>query len=344
MDAQSLYTIGHGNRKPDELLNVLRRFDIKYLIDVRSQPYSKFNPQFNQNDIKAFLENNGIRYVFMGDSLGGRPKDLTCYDDDGKVNYEIIKNKDFFQSGISRLRTAHIKNIKSMIMCSESKPIECHRSKLIGRALSLDNIILKHIDEKGIIKDQITVINELNKGKADFDLFQNQMNTTSRKSYIKMEFFTIGVYNSTEQEFFDKLITNNIDTFCDIRQRRGVRGSKYAFVNSNSLQNKLAALDIRYGYIPDLAPSTEIREHQKQDDIERGILKSERQVLGSTFTFEYKNKILQSFNFNSFFENLRLMNSNKIVLFCVEENPEACHRSIVSNEIRNNYKYKITHL
>ena len=68
-----------------------------------------------------------------------------------------------------------------------------------------------------------------------------------------MEFFSIGVYNSTEQEFFDKLTDNRIDTFCDIRQRRGVRGAKYAFVNSNRLQAKLNELDIRYGHIIDLA-------------------------------------------------------------------------------------------
>ena len=59
-----------------------------------------------------------------------------------------------------------------------------------------------------------------------------------------MEFFTIGVYNSTETEYFNKLIENNIDTFCDIRQRRGVRGAKYSFVNSNRLQEKLNELDI----------------------------------------------------------------------------------------------------
>lgn len=61
-----------------------------------------------------------------------------------------------------------------------------------------------------------------------------------------MKIYTIGVYGSTEQEFFNKLIENRIDTFCDIRQRRGVRGSEYAFVNSNRLQNKLAELDIKY--------------------------------------------------------------------------------------------------
>ncbi|MCA0383036.1 MAG: DUF488 domain-containing protein [Bacteroidetes bacterium] len=159
-----------------------------------------------------------------------------------------------------------------------------------------------------------------------------------------MEFFTIGVYNSTENEFFDKLTQNNIDTFCDIRQRRGVRGAKYSFVNSNRLQEKLNDLGIKYGYIQDLAPTTEIRELQKEIDAERGELKSERQELGKVFVIEYKNKILGNFNFEKFFENLDNIGANKIALFCVEEHPEACHRSIVANKLADNFNYKITHL
>lgn len=178
-----LYTIGHGSRKPEEFLALLKNFGIEYLIDVRSQPYSKFNPQFNQNDLKFFLERNGIKYVFMGDSIGGRPKDTSCYDDDGKVDYEVVKTKDFFIQGIDRLKTAYNKDINVVIMCSESKPCECHRSKLIGRVLNLENIVLKHIDEKGRLKDQASVINELNKGLGEFDLFGKPINATSRKAY-----------------------------------------------------------------------------------------------------------------------------------------------------------------
>jgi len=159
-----------------------------------------------------------------------------------------------------------------------------------------------------------------------------------------MEFFTIGVYNSTENEFFDKLTQNNIDTFCDIRQRRGVRGAKYSFVNSNRLQEKLNDLGIKYGYIQDLAPTTEIRELQKEIDAERGELKSERQELGKIFVIEYKIKILGNFDFEKFFENLDNIGANKIALFCVEEHPEACHRSIVANKLADNFNYKITHL
>ncbi|MHB8260147.1 MAG: DUF488 domain-containing protein [Bacteroidia bacterium] len=185
MEKKPLYTIGHGNRKPEDFLFLLKEFSIEYLIDVRSLPYSKFNPKFNQNDFKFFLERNGIKYVFMGDSIGGRPKDTSCYDDDGKVDYEKVKTKDFFLQGIDRLKTAYNKGVNVMLMCSEGKPCECHRSKLIGRVLNTDNIILKHIDEIGRIKDQITVINELHKGLSEYgDLFGNSINATSRKNYL----------------------------------------------------------------------------------------------------------------------------------------------------------------
>jgi uncharacterized protein (DUF488 family) len=184
MIKKPLYTIGHGNRKSEDFLALLKEFGIEYLIDVRSQPYSKFNPQYNQNDLKFFLERNGIKYVFMGDNIGGRPKDTSCYDDEGKVDYEAVKTKDFFINGIERLKTAYNKDINVVIMCSESKPCECHRSKLIGKVLNTDNIILKHIDENGKVKDQATVINELNKGLSAIDLFGNPINVTSRKAYL----------------------------------------------------------------------------------------------------------------------------------------------------------------
>ncbi len=183
MEKLPLYTIGHGNRKLEEFLSLLQQFDIKYLVDVRSQPYSKFNPHFNQIELKFFLEKHGIRYVFMGDSIGGRPDDPSCYDNEGKVDYEKVKLKDFFLKGMERLKTAYENDVNLVVMCSESKPCECHRSKLIGRVLNLESIVMKHIDEKGRLKDQISVINELNKGRSDFDLFGDSANTTSRKAY-----------------------------------------------------------------------------------------------------------------------------------------------------------------
>ena len=178
-----MFSIGHGNRTLDEFLELLKKHDIKYLIDVRSMPYSKFNSHFNQEALKNSLEQSNITYVFMGDSIGGRPADKSCYDEEGKVDYDAIDEKEFYKKGIDRLKTAFNKDIPVAIMCSESKPTECHRSKLIGRTLSREKIWLSHIDENGKLKDQMTVMNELTKGKSEVDLFGNAVSLTSRKSY-----------------------------------------------------------------------------------------------------------------------------------------------------------------
>ena len=159
-----------------------------------------------------------------------------------------------------------------------------------------------------------------------------------------MKIYTIGVYGSTEQEFFNKLVENQIDTFFDIRQRRGVRGSEYVFVNSNRLQNRLADLDIKYGHVLDLAPTTEIREMQQEDDLKHGEKKRDRNQLGNVFSLAYKNKIIQNFDFENFVGKLDEIGANRIVLFCVETKPEACHRSIVANELSKRYNFEIVHL
>jgi uncharacterized protein (DUF488 family) len=158
-----------------------------------------------------------------------------------------------------------------------------------------------------------------------------------------MEFFTLGVYNSGEDEFFEKLTVNGVDTFCDIRQRRGVRGAKYAFVNSKRLQTSLKQMKIEYQHMKELSPPSEIRRLQKQTDSEEKKLKRERVHLANAFVSAYRNQILKHFDFTLFLNNLEKAGAKKIVFFCVEEHPDACHRSLVANEIEKS-GYKIKHL
>ncbi|PHQ29392.1 DUF488 domain-containing protein [Leeuwenhoekiella nanhaiensis] len=183
MKETTIYSIGHGNKKIENFIAELKSFKIQFLLDIRSKPYSKWNPQFNQAALDLELKNYGITYVFVGDTLGGLPEDRSCYDNDGKVVYDLIKEKEFFKQGLERLTTANAKKINLAIMCSESKPDECHRSKLIGQELLNKKISLKHIISSKRIKSQETVMNELTKGKGTVDLFGNEMDFTSRKSY-----------------------------------------------------------------------------------------------------------------------------------------------------------------
>ena len=154
MEKHYLYSIGHGRRSAEEFLKLLGENAIDYLIDVRTTPYSRFNPQYNKNALQTFLENNSIKYIHMGDQLGGRPKEPDCYNEKGRVDYVVLSQKPYFLEGIERLKTAYDKNLRAAIMCSESKPQECHRCLLIGKVLEEQNIPVMHIDEKGKLKSQ----------------------------------------------------------------------------------------------------------------------------------------------------------------------------------------------
>ncbi|MCR5574887.1 MAG: DUF488 domain-containing protein [Bacteroidaceae bacterium] len=182
-----LFSIGHGNKSIDEFIHELRLFGIQYLIDVRSVPYSKFYPHFNQDQLNAAINATGdIHYGYMGDSIGGRPQDESCYTKEGQVDYAKIRTKPFFIAGIDRLEKANSLHFMTCIMCSEGEPKMCHRSKLIGEALRDRGICLQHIchdhNGKPVIKTQVDIINEVNKGLS-LDLFGDVQTFTSRNAY-----------------------------------------------------------------------------------------------------------------------------------------------------------------
>jgi len=178
-----LYTIGYGARSLDEFLAVLRANRIEYLVDVRSAPYSKFKPEFSQELLQHHLERAGIHYVFMGDTLGGQPKDPACHTD-GKVDYDKVRARPFFQAGLERLRRAFAQQRRVALMCSEGRPEQCHRSKLIGEALAGQGIPVCHIDEDGQLLAQTQVIDRLTQGQMD--LF-GPASFTSRKRHATDE-------------------------------------------------------------------------------------------------------------------------------------------------------------
>lgn len=179
----NIFSIGYGNKDINDFILELESFRIEFLIDIRSKPYSKFNEMFNQKLLKLAIETRGIKYGFMGDSLGGLPSDRSCYTQNNKVDYNILKTKDFFIEGLKRLQDANEKKYKVCIMCSESNPKDCHRAKLIGVELQKVGIELRHIIGVSKEKTQIQVISEITKGDGLTTLF-GEDNLTSRKKYI----------------------------------------------------------------------------------------------------------------------------------------------------------------
>lgn len=176
-----IFTIGYGSRDLEAFFSVLKKNKIKYLVDVRTSPYSSYKPEFSKYALQNFLEAQEIRYMYMGDTLGGQPRDDACYRH-GKVDYEKVALQPFFLEGIKRLCLASDHDQRVTLMCSEGKPENCHRSKLIGKTLVSLGIEVIHIDENDELIDQKQVILRLTDGQLS--LFGDDFMTfTSRKRY-----------------------------------------------------------------------------------------------------------------------------------------------------------------
>lgn len=145
-----IWTIGHSNHSALRFVDLLQGADIECVADVRSVPFSRRNPQFSQKALAASLKDAGIEYWFLGDGLGARPKDPACYEH-GKVSYARIAATGAFQEAIHALiEKSRARRIA--LMCAEKEPLDCHRTILVGRALALRGVELRHVLANGSIE------------------------------------------------------------------------------------------------------------------------------------------------------------------------------------------------
>jgi len=174
----SILTVGYASRSLDELIALLQRERVEFLIDVRSNPQSGTKPEFSGKPLETALRAASVKYVFMGDSLGGRPSDPSCYEN-GFVVYDLVREKPFFQAGIDRLMQACAQGLGVCLLCSEPRPEDCHRTKLIAVALADRGVTVIHLEPNGERADHAAVLARLEKPQAE--LFGNDL--TSRKAY-----------------------------------------------------------------------------------------------------------------------------------------------------------------
>ena len=144
---------------------------------------------------------------------------------------------------------------------------------------------------------------------------------------------TIGVYGFSEAAFFDALRVAGVDTLCDIRWRRGVRGAEYAFANSARLQARLGELGIRYLHRRELAPPPALRQRQAEADVAENTAKRKRFVLSDAFIAGYQQERLTNFDSRQFIEGLGV-EPRVVALLCVEREPGACHRSLLAERLK----------
>jgi uncharacterized protein (DUF488 family) len=152
--------------------------------DVRSSPYSRINPQFNREPLRAALREAGISYVFMGEELGARSKDPSCYRD-GKVDYALLARTELFQAGLDRVRKGAMTH-RVALMCAEKDPLDCHRTILVSRKLAEQGVSVSHILADGSIESHDEAMSRLMQmvRVGENDLFRSREDSL-REAYRK---------------------------------------------------------------------------------------------------------------------------------------------------------------
>lgn len=154
-----IFTIGHSTHSLDRFIALLKQHGVTAVADVRSAPYSRFNPQFNKAELERSLKAEGIRYVFLGRELGARSDDPACYDK-GRVQYARLARTEAFRQGIERLKHGAAEH-RIACMCAEKEPLECHRTLLVARALDAEGIEVAHIHADGRLETHTAAMDRL---------------------------------------------------------------------------------------------------------------------------------------------------------------------------------------
>jgi len=156
---REVLTIGHSTLSYEAFLKLLRQAGVTAVADVRSAPYSRHHPHFNRETLRNELKADGVEYSFLGEELGGRPKDrrLFC---DGVADYERMAREPSFAKGLDRVIEG-AKRFRIALMCSEHDPLDCHRCLLVGRALKERGLHVEHVLPSGRMKSQAVVEEEL---------------------------------------------------------------------------------------------------------------------------------------------------------------------------------------
>ncbi|HZB07093.1 MAG TPA: DUF488 domain-containing protein [Thermoleophilaceae bacterium] len=153
---------------------------------------------------------------------------------------------------------------------------------------------------------------------------------------------TIGVYGFSLEAFLEALRRADVRALLDVRQRRGVRGAEYSWANAKRLQAALAEAGIAYEHHPELAPTTELRQLQYTEDDRRGVGKRSRAELAPQYRDRYIGEILAQADLEALVASLPKAGAG--ALFCVERDPEACHRSLVAERLEAEHGVAVTHL
>lgn len=159
MKEGGIFSIGHSTQSLDQFVALLDQQRIDVVADVRSSPFSRFNPQFNRDNLSEALRSAGIKYAFFGKELGARADDPSCYIN-GKVQYSRLASRKEFKEAIARLLKGAADH-RIALMCAEKEPLDCHRTILVSQELSKAGCEVQHIHQDGSLETHMEALERL---------------------------------------------------------------------------------------------------------------------------------------------------------------------------------------
>ena len=144
-----IYTIGHSNYTYYKLINMIKKYDINCVVDIRETPYSKYNIQYNKEAFNESLRNSGFIYIYMGKEFGAKRTNKDVYTQEGYADFEKVAKEDIFLNGIERLKKGCQMGYRIVLLGAMQEPIRCHRSILVGKVLNKEGFDVKYIMHEG---------------------------------------------------------------------------------------------------------------------------------------------------------------------------------------------------
>ena len=144
-----IFTIGHSTQSLEQFTELLQRYDIEFVIDVRSTPYSGRVPHFNKEPLAAWLRRHQIRYTHMPEEFGARKLDRELLDAEQRVDFDRVRATAEFRSGVDRLKRGAAQGHRIALMCAEADPYDCHRFSMIAFQLVREGLAVQHILRDG---------------------------------------------------------------------------------------------------------------------------------------------------------------------------------------------------
>lgn len=149
-----IFAIGHSNYPYDKLIEMIKKYGINCVVDIRETPYSKYNTQYNRESLRENLKSSGFTYVYMGHEFGAKRQTKESYNDDGYADFEKVIKEELFLKGIERITKGLQMGYKIVLLGAMQEPIRCHRSIMLGKYLNEKGFDVKYIMHEGNIVNQ----------------------------------------------------------------------------------------------------------------------------------------------------------------------------------------------